>query len=134
MRLVGLDQISGDETLGKAIFDIDGRKLLNAGVSLRPAIVQKLFEKGVSNVYIEDDISEGIEAESLLCEETRTQAKLIVRDEMNRLSQKKTMDYSRLNKLVNSILDEILARKIDIINVKDIRMQDEQTFAHCVNV
>ena len=32
MRLVGIDQISGDETLGKAIFDIDG-KLLNAGVS-----------------------------------------------------------------------------------------------------
>lgn len=134
MRLVGIDQISGDETLGKAIFDIDGRKLLNAGVSLRPAIVQKLYEKGVSSVYIDDDISEGIETESLLCEETRTQAKMIVRDEMNRLAQKKTMDYSRLNNLVNSILDEILSRKIDIINVKDIRMQDEQTFAHCVNV
>jgi hypothetical protein len=90
--------------LGKAIFDIDGRKLLNAGVSLRPAIVQKLYEKGVSSVYIDDDISEGIETESLLCEETRTQAKMIVREEMNRLSQKRTMDYSRINGLVNSIL------------------------------
>ncbi|MDF2522340.1 MAG: rpfG1, partial [Clostridia bacterium] len=39
-----------------------------------------------------------------------------------------------INGIVDSILDEILSRKIDIINVKDIRMQDEQTFAHCVNV
>lgn len=134
MRLISLDQVGGDEILAKAIFDIDGRKLLNAGVSLRPAIVQKLYEKGVSSIFIDDDISEGIEVDNLLCEETRTQAKLIVRDEMNRLSRKKTFDYSRLNGIVNTILDEILSRKIDMINVKDIRMQDEQTFAHCVNV
>mgnify|MGYP000430169843 FL=1 len=134
MRLVSIDQISGDETLGKAIFDIDGRKLLNAGVSLRPAIVQKLYEKGVSSVYINDDISEGIEADSLLCEETKTHAKMIVREEMNRLARKKALDYSRLSSLVNKILDEILSKKIDMLNVKDIRMQDERTFAHCVNV
>lgn len=134
MRLVGINQISGNETLGKAVFDIDGRKLLNAGVSLRPAILQKLSEKGISNVYIDDDISEGIETESILCDETRLQAKMIVREEMNRLAQKKTLDYSRLNSLVNKILDEILSRKIDLVNVKDIRMQDEQTFAHSVNV
>jgi len=134
MRLVSIDQISGEETLGKAIFDIDGRKLLNAGVSLRPAIVQKLYEKGVSSVYIDDDISEGIEENSLLCEETKTQARMIVREEMTRLAKKKTLDYTRLNNLVNNILDEILSRKVDILNVKDIRMQDERTFAHCVNV
>lgn len=134
MRLISIDQVGSEEILAKAIYDVDGRKLLNTGVSLRPAIVQKLYEKGISNVYIDDDISDGIEADNLLCEETRTQAKLIVREEMTRLSKKKTMDYSRLNGVVNSILDEILSRKIDMINVKDIRMQDEQTFAHCVNV
>ena len=74
MRLVALDQISGTEVLGKAIFDLDGRKLLNSGVSLRPAIIQKLFEKGISSIYIDDDLSEGIEVDSLLREETKTHA------------------------------------------------------------
>ena len=45
MRLVGLDQINGTEVLGKPIYDIDGRRLLNFGVSLRPAIIQKLYKK-----------------------------------------------------------------------------------------
>ncbi len=134
MRLVSLDQIDGAEVLGKAIIDVDGRKLLNSGVSLRPAIIQKLYEKGISSVYIDDDLSEGIEVDSLLREETKTHAKLIVREEMQRLSHNNTMDYSRLSGVVDTILDEILSRKIEMINVKDIRMQDEQTFAHCVNV
>lgn len=134
MRLVSLDQINSTEVLGKAIFDVDGRKLLNSGVSLRPAIIQKLYEKGISSIYIDDDISEGIEVDCLLCEETKTHAKLIVREEMHRLSQKNTMDYSKLSGVVDTILDEILSRKIEMVNVKDIRMQDEQTFAHSVNV
>ena len=134
MRLVALDQINGKEVLGKPIFDVDGRKLLNSGVSLRPAIIQKLYEKGISSIYIDDDISEGIEIDSILCEETKTHAKIIVREEMQRLSQKKTMDYSKLSGVVDKILDEILSRKIEMVNVKDIRMQDEQTFAHSVNV
>ncbi|MGI6124726.1 MAG: HD-GYP domain-containing protein, partial [Acetivibrionales bacterium] len=134
MRLVGLDQINGTEVLGKPIYDIDGRRLLNSGVSLRPAIIQKLYEKGISSIYIDDDISEGIEVNSLLREETKNHAKLIVREEMHRLSHKSTLDYSRLAGVVDSILEEMLSRKIEMINVKDVRMQDEQTFAHCVNV
>ncbi len=134
MRLIGIGQVGNDDILAKAIYDVEGRKLLNAGVSLRPAIVQKLYEKGVSNLYIDDEISEGIEVDNLLCEETRTQAKFIVREEMTRLSKNKTMDYSRINGIVNTIVDEILSHKVDMINVKDIRMQDEHTFAHCVNV
>jgi len=134
MRLVPLDQLNGSEVLGKAIYDAEGRRLLNSGVSLRPTIIQRLYEKGISCVYINDEISEGIEIDSLLCEETKTQAKLIVREEMHRLSKKRTMDCSRLSGVVDRILDEILSKKIGLINVKDIRMQDEQTFAHCVNV
>jgi HD-GYP domain-containing protein (c-di-GMP phosphodiesterase class II) len=134
MRLVNINHINGNETLGKAIHDIDGRRLLNAGVSLKPSIIQKLYEKGITSVYIDDSISEGIEIDEFLCHETKTHAKSIVHDEMKRLSQKRTMDYSKLSKVVDNILDEILSRKVDLINVKDVRMQDEQTFAHSVNV
>jgi len=134
MRLISIDEITGNEVLAQSLYDMDGRKLLNTGVSLRPAIVQKLYEKGVTNVYIEDELSEGIEVHSLLCEETRSRAKQIIRDEMNRMAQKKEINYNNLSTTVDSILDEILTRHIDIVNVKDIRMQDEQTFAHSVNV
>lgn len=134
MRLISINNINGNETLGKAIYDIDGRRLLNAGVSLKPSIVQKLFEKGISSVCIDDNLSEGIEIEEFLCHETKIHAKHIVSEEMKRLSQKRTMDYSKLSGVVDSILEDILSQKVDMINVKDVRMQDEQIFAHSVNV
>ena len=134
MRLIGIDQINGDEVLGQALYDLDGRKLLNAGVTLKPAIVQKLSDKGISSVYIDDEISEGIEVESLISEDTKTRAKLIIKEEMQRLSQKKEIDFSNVNGVVDSIMDDLLSKRLDILNVKDIRMQDEQTFAHSVNV
>lgn len=134
MRPVSIDQVSENDILARPIYDIEGRRLLNSGVSLRPSIVQKLHEKGISSVYIDDEISEDIEVEGILCEETRTRARLIVKEEMQRLSQKKEINYSNINGIVDSILDEILSKKIDIINVKDIRMQSEKIFAHSVNV
>lgn len=134
MRLVSIDKVNEDEVLGKTIFDLDGRRLVNAGVVLKPNIIQRLHEKGIYGVYIDDDFSEGIESDELLCEETRLHAKLIVRDEMRRLSNNKQMDYYRVSGVVDSIIDDILSKKVDLISVKDIRMQDENTFAHSVNV
>ncbi len=134
MRLISLDQLSGVEVLAQALHDLEGRKLLNAGVTLKPSIVQKLFEKGISSVYIEDELSEGITVNSLISEDTKIRAKLIVKEEMNRLSQKKEINYNNMSGVVDSIMDDILTQRVDILNVKDIRMQDEQTFAHSVNV
>ena len=95
MRPVSIDQVSENDILARPIYDIEGRRLLNSGVSLRPSIVQKLHEKGISSVYIDDEISEGIEVEGILCEETRTRARLIVKEEMQRLSQKSRFDTGR---------------------------------------
>lgn len=134
MRLIRLDQITGDEVLARALFDADGRRLLNGGVVLKPSIVQKLYEKGLTSLYIEDELSEGIEIDHLISDETRILAKSVMRDEMTRLSQKKELDYNRLSRTVDRIMDEILSHRIEMLNGKDIRFQDEKAFAHSLNV
>ena len=134
MRLVCIDQVNHDDILARPLYDIDGRKLLNSGISLRPSIVEKLHEKGISSIYIEDELSAGVEINSLLSEETRNRAKMVIRNEMNKLARKKDIDFTLINTTVDMILDEMLSRKIDVLNVKDIRMQDEFIFAHSLNV
>ena len=134
MRLIGIDQIHGDEVLARSLFDIEGRRLLNSGALLKSSIVQKLHEKGISSVYIQDELSDGIEIEGLVSDETKSKAKMIIRDEMNRLSQKKDLDFSALNSIVDTLLYELLSKKNDVLNVKDIRMKDEMIFAHSLNV
>lgn len=134
MRRVSLDQIRDDEVLARPLYDIEGRRLLNAGAKLTPSIVQRLYEKGVTSVYIEDELSEDVEIHGLLTDETRNQAKLTIRNEMNRLASQGEIDYAAISRAVDKILDEMLSRNIDVLNANDIRTQDELIYAHSINV
>lgn len=134
MRLVPISDISGDEILAQPIYDIDGRKLLSQGVRLKPTYTEKLREKGIVSIYVEDAISEGIEIDETLCLETRVRAKQIVSQELNRFVRTKEIHVQELIQMVNDIVEEVLSSRKDLINLKDVRMQDEYLFAHSVNV
>ncbi len=134
MRLIGLDQITGDEVLAKTLFDIDGRRLLSSGVTLKPSIVQKLYEKHITSIYIHDEVSEGIEIGNIISDETMNCAKTVLREEMQRVSKKHELDLSAVSAVVNRIMDEMLSNRIEVLNVKDIRLEEEKTFAHSLSV
>jgi len=134
MRHVAIQDVSGEEILAQPIYDIDGRRLLNRGIRLKQGYIQKLYEKGIFSVYIEDSISEGIEIDEALCSKTRMKAKQAVCQELNRLSKNKELNISYLRDIVNGIVEEVLSSHNDLINLKDVRLQDEFTFAHSVNV
>ncbi len=134
MRLVSIKDILEDEMLAQPIYDIDGRRLLNRGIRLKPRYVQKLYEKGVYSVYIEDSISEGIEIDETLCSQTRMHAKQVVNRELERFSKTKEFNIQNLNNTVNDMLEEMLSSRIEIVNLKEVRLQDEYLFAHSVNV
>lgn len=53
------------------IFNEEGLVLLGEAVQLSEAYIDRLSKMGISYVYIEDNRTEGIEAPSLLSEETR---------------------------------------------------------------
>ncbi|NLN64089.1 MAG: HD-GYP domain-containing protein [Clostridiaceae bacterium] len=134
MRLVALQDITGDEVLAQPIFDIDGRRLLNQGMRLKPSYLQKLHDKGVFSVYIEDEISEGIEIDDALCQQTRIEAKQVVSRELSRFARNREIHFQEIIRTVNDIVDEILSSRKDLISLKDVRQQDEYLFAHSVNV
>lgn len=134
MRRVSLNQIRDDDVLARPLYDIEGKKLLSAGVKLTPSIVQKLMEKGVTSVYIEDEISKNVEIHGVLTDETRNQAKLTIRNEMNRLATKGEIDYSAISRVVDQIMEEMLSKNIEVLNANDIRTQDEFIYAHSINV
>lgn len=134
MRRVSLEQIRDDYILARPIYDIEGRMLLNAGARLTPSILQKLSEKGVTSVYIHDELSEDVEIHGVLTDETRNQAKLTIRNEMNRLAAKGEIDYGAISSAVDRIMDEMLSTRLDVLNANDIRTQDEQIYAHSINV
>lgn len=134
MRLVNLEDIKGNEILARSVYDISGRVLLSKGIRIKSSYLNKLSDIGISGIYIEDKISEGIEIEELLCEETRLKAKSIVKNQIQRFIATKDMDMDKIHKLVDMIIQEMLTSKTDLVNLKDLKLKDEYTFSHCVNV
>ncbi len=134
MRLVSLDEIKGNEILAKSVIDISGRVLLSKGIRVKLSYLNKFAELGISCIYIEDKISEGIEIEDVLCEETRLQAKEIVQNEIQRYLKSGDINTDGIQQIVNTILHEVLNSKTDLLNLKDLKIKDEYTFSHSVNV
>ncbi len=134
MRLVPLNAIKGNEILAKPVVDISGRILLSKGISIKLSYLNKLDEIGISEIYIDDKISEGIEIEDVLCDETRLKTKEIIQKEMQRYIKTKDINVREIQSIVNIIMQEVLVSKTDLINLKDLKLKDEYTFSHSVNV
>ena len=134
MRFVRLQQIDGNEILARPILDLAGRVLLSKGVQLKLGYLNKLDTLGVSGVYIEDKISEGIEVEDVISEETRLKSQLVIQKEMDRFLKNKKIDTLVIRKVVNNIIQDILSKKHLLLNLSDIGTKDNYTFAHSVNV
>ncbi|HCC06596.1 MAG TPA: hypothetical protein DEP72_00325 [Clostridiales bacterium] len=134
MRAMSIDRLKGEEKLGKNVYDDHGSILLTAGTKVSDKYVDKLKLKGYIQVYVEDEVSGGIEVDDMLREKTRRQSRQEIKQQFNNYLDKKDIDIERIMKCVDQIMDEILSSKEIIFNINDIRTKDEYTYAHSVNV
>lgn len=134
MRLVTLKEVQGNEIAACNLTDIHGRLLLSKGSRIKLSYLNKLESLGISSVYIEDEISEGIKIEGILCEETKHLAKSTVEVEMRRFLKTNEVDTEEIRKVSNVIVNEILLNRVQLINLKDLKLKGEYIFSHCVNV
>ena len=134
MRLVTFKEIKGNEISACNISDSQGRLLLTSGSRIKLSYLNKLEEQGLSSIYIEDKISEGIIAEGIICEETKQLAKIIIENEMKRFLKSKEIDSETIKKVSSVLVNEILLNRIELINLKDIKLKDEYIFSHSINV
>lgn len=134
MRLISLENLKGTEILGKKIYDDDGRTLLNPGVKLTPFYIERLKEIGINSIYIDDEISKDIVIEENISEKTRQMSKQAIKDMVDKYSRYGKVNNEGIVKSVNSIIDEILAKKDVMLNVSEIRSKDKNIYTHSVNV
>jgi HD-GYP domain-containing protein (c-di-GMP phosphodiesterase class II) len=134
MRIVSLDHLKENEVLGKPIYDEAGRILLAEGVHLTPFYINRLKTLGVHFVYINDDLSKGVEIEENISEKTRQMSKHTVKEMVDKYIRYGKVNNDGISKSVNSILDDILYQKEIMVTVSDIRTKDDNLYSHAVNV
>lgn len=134
MRKISITQIKGNELLAKPIYDPSGRLLLAKGTLLKPGYKMRLTTLGIMSIYVNDELSEGIEIEDYISEEIRINAKKALKDEVQKILNKQKPNTRKFLELANSIIDDILSRKEVILDICDIKSKDECLFEHSINV
>ena len=108
--------------------------LLEQNTTLSSSYINRIQAMGISEIYIEDDDSDGIIPNDLVKDPTRLEAITYVRNVMDQYSNTYSVYTKELLEVINNIIDDIFSNDYIMLNIMDIKNCDGYTFSHCVNV
>ncbi len=120
--------------LAQSVISSDGKVLLAKGQRLRDSYIARLVQLGVYSVYVVDPRFPDIDAVDFLSEQTRLRALRMVRTACTSLIAGSLLDTPAISDIVDMLIDDLSTKPDLLINMFDIRLQDDYTFAHSVNV
>ncbi len=133
MRQIRISNCEPGMVLGKAIFN-GNLILLEAGALLTESYIERLKDMGISEVYIEDDISEDLVIQDVVKQDTRQEAITFIKESMDNYLSMELLNSQEAIEVVAKILDDILNSDDIIVSLMDIKTCDSYTYSHCVNV
>lgn len=138
MRFVSTYYIKEGMIIGKPVYNKNGSFLLEKGVKLKQEYIDKLTELKVNGVYIDDKLSRDIEARNIVSEEIRMEAIQGIKNMFNHVDTDQNIDLddqiARIINSLNKIIDKIVDNEDLIVNLADIKILDDYTYSHSVNV
>jgi len=134
MRRISTQNIVEGMMLAKTIYSTDARVLLAKGALLQSQYKKRLLDLEIESVYIEDELSYGIEVQDVISESTRTEAIKSVRNIVRSYTLAQTVDTRPVKEVINAIVDDLFYAKDIVINMVDLRAKSDYTFCHMVNV
>lgn len=140
MRRVPVTALHAGMKIARPVYSAGGQMLLSAGLELTERYIERLGKLGINFVYVEDGLLPDLNVDDVIRDETRSQARSLVR-ELLQTTPGKRVDIKRclllskeIQSVVEHIIDELLGNKNLILDMMDIRTHDDYTFAHSVNV
>lgn len=125
MRYLSIEKAQPGMILAKEVFDDDGRILLSVNTKLTKEYIIRLSIRGYQGVYIEDELSKGIDIEEVIPVELRNRGAQAIKD--GNIDELKTIAKD----IVSQLLDKDKSISLD---VQDLRTYDNYTYKHSVNV
>ncbi len=134
MRRVSLERARTGVHVARTILSLDGIILLSAGAELNEEMIAKLRHYGITEVYIDDELSKDIVAPEIIKEEIITEVKSQIKHMMTTPTIKISVEGKKVLEIVDKLMTNILQNDNIIMNLSDIRSVDDYTFSHSVNV
>jgi len=135
MRLVSINCIEKGMILGKTLYNTNGDVLLARGIVLEEFYIEKIKKMNISSLYIDDEISKNIEVKDVIDNELRNKAVVSIKNMFIKSDRPQFgSHFQDINKLVEMIIEEILNNQECLLSIIDLKLFDEYTYYHSVNV
>lgn len=137
MRFVPTFCLREGMLMGDNLFGENGELVLAANTVLTQDYVQRIRKLNYNGVYIEDDLSKDIKIVNIINDRIRAQTVKGVKDificteNKSPISKKK---FKNMQNQIASIVDEILENPNLMVNMVDLKVFDDYTYFHSVNV
>ncbi len=138
MRFVPTGCVREGMILGKTLYNASGEMLLSKGKEIIPMYIERLKLLGINGVYIDDIMSKDIEIQNVISDEVRNKAVQGIRSvfvhSVGDSPSEKMQAISEAKQIVEQIMAEILKNNNLMVNMVDLKVFDEYTYYHSVNV
>ena len=137
MRYVAIEHLREGMILGKTLYGEMGEVLLRQGSKILQNYLNKIASLGYPGLYIHDTLSEDIDVKDVINQDLKMRTIQSVKTMMNinRDNDREILkSFEELEDLIENIVTDITANKDLIINMIDLKVANNYTFYHSVNV
>ncbi|OPX43534.1 cyclic di-GMP phosphodiesterase response regulator RpfG [Ruminiclostridium hungatei] len=137
MRYLAINLVQEGMKVGKTIFNEQGVVLISANSVLTSPAINKLEQLGYKGLLIDDEFSQGVEYhENFVSNEVRVSLAKKLNSALNLSSCGKIphSEIDGLQSMLSDIVDEMLSRREINLNLLELKMFDNYTYFHSVNV
>ncbi len=133
MRYIGITKLEKGMALGQDICNGQGQVLFPEGFTLAYGDIQKLQGLGCPGVYIEDSFGKGVPSPMAISPGLRRRSLEMI---YGLFQDDRLPDFPQedITALAGDLVQELSARKDAIYNMRDIKIYEDYTYFHSLNV
>lgn len=139
MRLVHLSRIKPGMVIARAVYGPNGQKLITEGAELKDNHLRYLRQSGISQIYVQDTMTEDVVIEDIVAETTRLEVRTAAKDIIMKsngtgATGNNGLIEDRVGTSVDHLFNELADNPNAVVSLADIRSVDNYTFEHSLNV
>ncbi len=134
MRKISVNDITGNEILAKDIYTTLDTVLMCAGTPLRKEYARRLEKLDVEYIYVNDEISEGIDETETIELQIKNQCEEAVKNTLEKYAYCGNTELEKLRIVAEEIIHELLKQPEVMYSIEGIRKKSELVYSHSLNV
>lgn len=134
MRLVGVNSLKPGDELARPVFTASGKIILNSGMVLKEAYIEKFKQLGINRVYIDDVRFEDVRAVQPIDITTRNEVAKVLKNAYTKIHNSEEIDEYTIKDAAKKIVDYVREYRDKGISMLSMDVVDEYVIEHSVNV